>query len=141
MTVIPQVMTVEASSPTMTSLTTSKAFTGLVESLGVSLLQIMNSTSVTVQERITHTTIDDLSAFGFQVLKPIPVEIEYYTDDEFVASWPEAGAAITSDSATGSIQALKFEIVESYEIFKKENHLGAELQQQLVVLEEYLGAG
>ena len=144
MTSISHVMTMDTSSPTMISLTTSKAFTGWVGSLGVSLLRLMNPTSVIVPEienRITRTTIDDLFSPRYRVIAPIPVEIEYCADDEFIANWPAGGIAITSDSATDALQTLKVEIVEIYQIFKNERLLGPEPQRQLSLLERHLGQG
>ena len=144
MIAISQVMTTDASSPTRISLTISEALSDWGGSLGVSLLRLVDPISFTVQKtesRITHTTIDDLSSLGYRNLDPIPVEIEFCADDEFIARWSEAGVAITSDSATDALLSLKIEIVEVYEILKREPLLGRELQLQLAVLESYLGQG
>ena len=67
---------------------------------------------------VTRTTIDDLSSLGYQVEEPIPVEIKYFAEDEFIASWPDGGIAISSDSATDALQTLRVEIVELYQIFR-----------------------
>ena len=130
MTFVPQVIKIDSSSPSVAS----------SEDLFISRLVSLSDIQET-KSGVTRTTIENLSSFGYQVRDPIPVEIEYCAEDEFIASWPEGGIAITSDSATDALQTLKVEIVEVYQIFKNERLLGPEPQRQLSLLEKHLGEG
>jgi len=90
-------------------------------------------------DKQTSVTIISLG-FGKRVLlKPMSLRIENVGDDEFIASFPEAGIEMSGDSATEAIQLLKSHLVALFDIYRTESKLGPEPQKQLKILEGYIG--
>ena len=76
---------------------------------------------------------------AYKLQRPIAARIDHISDDEVIASFPEAELSICGNTATEAIQLLKTEITETYEILKKEPKLGPVPQRQLKILGRYLG--
>ena len=97
--------------------------------------------SQSVNKEHTELALYVLGHDGYRLKKPIQACVDRISGDEVIAAFPEAGISICGDSPTEAIQMLKTEIVELYEILKKEARLGPEPQRQLLVLEKYIGQG
>lgn len=73
-------------------------------------------------------------------IKPIEVTITAIEENEFVASFPEAGISISGDSGTDALIALRAELIDLFQIFSEvRERLGPEPKRQLEVLTKYIG--
>lgn len=75
----------------------------------------------------------------YKLKKPITITIDILAEDEYLASFEDAGIAFSATTATEAIQELELEIIAVYKLYKSEKKLGPWPKQQLAVLEDYIG--
>lgn len=75
---------------------------------------------------------------GYEVLRPIPVEIKRADDSTFVARFAEANIAIGGFDAQDAFQSLVAEILDAFDTLTEEAHLTGSAAEQLRVLRAYI---
>lgn len=86
---------------------------------------------------IKEIIVDDFQVGNYSI-NQFKAIIEFYGDDDYMASFEEAEIYVSADSATEAIQDLKSSIIDIYEILKSEKKLGPIPLKQLKVLENYV---
>jgi hypothetical protein len=86
----------------------------------------------------TSPAIGSIPSRKYRVLRPIPVLIEMDGDD-VVASFSEAGIAMSGNTQTDAMDALAAHIAAVFARYKKEPKLGSWATKQFKLLEQYLG--
>jgi hypothetical protein len=76
---------------------------------------------------------------GYQILKPIVVEIRRTDDNTYTASFDDANIATTGENVHDAYQALVAEILDTYDALLGEPVLGINAAGQLEVLRSYIG--
>lgn len=87
---------------------------------------------------ITLFILATLESETFELKNIVPVKITELSDGEFLASFEEAGISITGDTPQDAIRHFKNELIETFEIYKREQ-LGVVPKKQLAILEKYIG--
>ena len=83
--------------------------------------------------------LGDLGDAELRCLKPLPVQVEYLEEDEYLATFPPAGISMTGGDVREALASLKFEICRLYKLFSKETTLGPIPERRFRVLEQYVG--
>ncbi|HXW23866.1 MAG TPA: hypothetical protein VEK73_03890 [Xanthobacteraceae bacterium] len=81
----------------------------------------------------------DLNDARYLLKAPVLATLRQDADDEYVAAFPEAELSTSGGTAREALDWLRSSIVELYELFKGEKHLGPLPARQLRVLEQYIG--
>lgn len=113
--------------------------TQLIQKFTSPIFQENRTEETTTQCRHTSIEIPIFTMDGFSTVKPIKINIEYLSDDEYIASFEEAGIAFSADTALDAIQEFKIEFIEVYKCYKSEPCLGRWPKKQLAILESYIG--
>lgn len=102
-------------------------------------LQLLSSAS-TVQSspRTEHVWIDNLGEAGYQILQPIPVEIQEVDTEDFLASFREANIAISGSDNDDAYQALVAEILDTFDVLIEERNLGPDAAEKLRTHSTYI---
>lgn len=82
--------------------------------------------------------ISNLGEPGYQVLQPIPVEIEKVAPGDFLASFREANISISGIDNDDAYEALLAEILDTFDSLTEEKSLGKSAAKQLRVLKTYI---
>jgi hypothetical protein len=76
---------------------------------------------------------------GYDVLQPIPYEIDEINAGDFLASFEEANIAIGGSDPGDAYQALLAEILDTFDALVAEPNLSANAAEQLRILRTYIG--
>ena len=90
------------------------------------------------QIRLSSIIVAPYESGTYKVIKPFSVSIECLDDNEFLGTFEEAEISFSGDTFTETIDAIKYEVVEIYKLFKSAKKLGPRPQRQLAVLENYV---
>jgi hypothetical protein len=82
--------------------------------------------------------IENLEEVGYEVVKPIPYEIERIGEMNFLASFVEANIAVGGFDLQDAYQALVAEILDTFDALTEEPRLGPDAAAQLAVLRTYI---
>ena len=74
----------------------------------------------------------------FNLKRGIPIELTG-SDGDWLASFLDANIAMSGDSPSDALHAVKSEIEDAYRIYRSESKLGPEPARQLSILESYIG--
>jgi len=87
-------------------------------------------------ERI-ELAIDSLQ--NYELIKPIPVLIEFLGDKVFVAEAPDLDVSTTGNSVGVAFLLLKEHIITTYEGYRSKKGLDSERTRQLGIFDKYIG--
>ena len=103
------------------------------------LLRLLHSASTDqASPRTEHVLIDNLGEPGYQVLQPIPVEIEKVAPGDFLASFRKANISIPGIDNDDAYEALEAEILDTFDSLTEAKSLGKSSAEQLRVLKRYI---
>ena len=88
--------------------------------------------------RTEHVLIDDLGEAGYRILQPISVKIRRVEIGDFEASFREANIAMSGSDSHDAFQALVAEILETFDVLLREQHLGPDAAEQRRILHTYI---
>jgi hypothetical protein len=88
--------------------------------------------------RTEHVWIEELGEAGYDVLRPISVEIRRVGIGDFEASFREANIAISGSDQNDAYQALVAEILDTFDVLLSEQSLGPGAADQRRILNTYI---
>ena len=102
-------------------------------------LQLLTSASTDQDTpRTEHVWIDNLGEGGYQILQPIPVEIQEVAPEDFLASFREANITISGSDSDDVYRALVAEILDTFDVLIEERNLGPDAAEKLRTLSTYI---
>lgn len=84
------------------------------------------------------TTINSLHSDEFRLKQPMPIQLSWEYDCEYIASFRLASISMSGDSATEAIGLLRDHLVAIFKKYKSAERLGAGATKQLDELEKYI---
>lgn len=88
--------------------------------------------------RTEHRWIHDLGEAGYEVLRAIPVEIRRVEVGDHEAFFLEANIAMSGRNPDDAFRALVAEILDTFDLLRKERKLGPDAAEQCQVLHRYI---
>lgn len=118
-------------------------------SLNSNTVVLTTTSAAVIPQSMLANTVTNLSGQGNLVVhlgyvgkdltlkRGIPIELTG-SDDEWLASFVDANIAMSGDSPSDALRAVRSEIEDAYKLYRSEPKLGPELARQLLVLESYI---
>jgi hypothetical protein len=96
------------------------------------------ATTIVRQNTLIEMPLQEIGA-GYLLKKPLTIRLEQPYDNEVIATFPEAGISISSDTISAAIADIKAELIDAFELHRAETQLGPELRRRKAILEDYIG--
>ena len=82
--------------------------------------------------------IENLGEAGYRLLRPIPVGTQKVGIGDYVESFREPNIEMSGRDREDALQALKAEILETFEVLSSERRLGPDAAKQRQILCAYI---